>query len=441
MDITLYLGIAAVIVLVVANGLFVATEFSYVAVRRTRIEQLAENGHTRARLLLTALKQLDKYIAATQLGITMSSLALGWIGEPVIAGLLEAPLHNALGTGLGEAASHTIAVIIAFVVITGLHIVFGELAPKTIALQKSEETALWVAAPIAVFTRVFGPFIWALNGLGRLAVRAIGIKSITETENNIMEPEELERVIEASANAGQLSTAELLLARRGLEFGEIQADQIMTPRTEIVALNTAMNLEEVHQIVDLNPHARYPVYEGDLDHMMGLLDTKDLLSLKNNSWLSRIGSLVAIPEATSVEVAVTELQTQKAHMAMLIDEHGGTTGILTESDVLWRLLGRSNQSEEIAKPPIRPLQGGNFLLEGTLLIDDLEDELQIKIDTEGEEYDTTGGLAMARLGRIPKAGDLFVENNYEFRVMAMDGKRVSRLLVSKIKQFKQDTKT
>ncbi len=438
MDIALYLGIAGVVVLIAANGLFVATEFAYVAVRRTRIEQLAENGHTRARLLLTALKQLDKYIASTQLGITMSSLALGWIGEPVIAGLLESPLKNLFGSGVGEAVSHTIAIAVAFIIVTGLLIVFGELAPKRIALQKSESIALWVAAPIAAFTRIFSPFIWALNGLGRLAVRLIGIKPIDDAENSIMEPEELERVIKASANAGQLSTVELLLARRGLEFGEIQADQIMTPRTEIVSLNTAMNLEEVHQIVDINPHTRYPVCEGDLDHMMGLLDTKDLLNLNGNSWLSQIGSLVAIPEATSVEVAVTELQTQKAHMAMLIDEHGGTTGILTESDVLWRLLGRSNQSEEVATQLIRPLQGGNFLLEGTLLIDDLENELQVKIDTEGEEYDTAGGLAMARLGRIPKAGDLFVEESYEFRVMAMDGKRVSRLLMRKIKQSENE---
>ena len=153
MDIALYLGIAGVIVLVAANGFFVATEFAYVAVRRTRIEQLAENGHTRARLLLTALKQLDKYIASTQLGITMSSLALGWIGEPVIAGLLESPLKNLFGSGVGEAVSHTIAIAVAFIIVTGLLIVFGELAPKRIALQKSESIALWVAAPIAAFTR------------------------------------------------------------------------------------------------------------------------------------------------------------------------------------------------------------------------------------------------------------------------------------------------
>ena len=432
-DLSVTLGLAAVLALVAANGLFVATEFAYVAVRRTRVEQLASAGHARARLLLGSLGRLDMYIAATQLGVTMCSLALGWVGEPALAGVLAPPLERLLGGVAGTAAAHTIAVTIAFIAITALLIVFGELAPKQMALARAERTALWMAAPMAVFARVFRPFIWALNGMGLAVARLAGVRPVADAESTLA-PEELEIVMEASERAGLLSTAELLLARRGLEFGEIQASRIMVPRTEVVAIDAAASLEEALATVTAHPHRRYPVSEGDLDHVLGLLDAMDLLRLAREDggdadWRALARPVVAIPETVSVEVAVTEMRDRGAKLVVLIDEHGGASGILSGDDVLARLLGRwHDASRPRTGERVRRLPNGNLLLDGLALVADLEAAAGIDIAGDGEDFDTVGGLAMARLGRIPAVGERFREGGYEFQVTAMEGRRVTRVL-------------
>lgn len=424
------IGLIAVVALVAANGLFVATEFSYVAVRRTRIEQLAGQGQARARLLLSSLHELDRYIAATQLGITMSSLALGWVGEPAVASLIEPPIDAAVGSMASEAVTHAVSVLIAFAAITSLHIILGELAPKTIALQRSEATALWVSAPIAVFSALFRPFIWLMNEAGRLVVRGMGVKPATEHEANLP-PEELELVIEASARAGLLSTSELLLARRALEFSAIQADQIMVPRTEVVAIDTEATLEEVLTTIETHQHTRYPVFEDDLDHILGIIDAKDVLRLvhhKETEWRTLVRPAVAIPESVSVEVAVAAMRAQQVQIVILVDEHGGTSGILTADEVLYRLLGRWLGGRQAAET-VRPLATGNLLVSGLALIADVEDETGAELASE--DYDTVGGFIMSRLGRIPRVGDRVDVPGYQFRVMAMDGRRVDRVLVVK----------
>ena len=432
-DLSMALGLVAVLALVAANGLFVATEFAYVAVRRTRVEQLASGGHARARLLLGSLGRLDTYIAATQLGVTMCSLALGWVGEPALAGLLEPPLERLLGGVAGTAAAHTIAVAVAFAAITTLLIVFGELAPKQMALARAERTALWMAAPMAVFARVFRPFIWALNGMGLGVARLAGVRPAADAEATLA-PEELEIVMEASERAGLLSTAELLLARRGLEFGEIQASRIMVPRTEVVAIDAAATLAEALATVTAHPHRRYPVSEGDLDHVLGLLDAMDLLQLAraedaDADWRALAQPVVAIPETVSVEVAVTEMRDRGAKLVVLIDEHGGASGILSGDDVLARLLGRwHDASRPRTGERVRRLPNGNLLLDGLALVADLEAAAGIDIAGDGEDFDTVGGLVMARLGRIPAVGERFREAGYEFQVTAMEGRRVARVL-------------
>ncbi len=424
------LGLVAVVVLVAANGLFVATEFAYVAVRRSRVEQLAAGGQSRAKLLLASLHDLDNYIAATQLGITMSSLALGWVGEPALAHLIEPPVEALVGSW-APAISHAAAVFVAFAVITTLHIVMGELAPKTLALQRSEATALWVAAPIAVFNRIFHPFIWVMNMAGRLVVRPFGIRPASEHESNLG-AEELELVIEASARAGLLSTSELILARRALEFSAIQADQIMVPRTEVVAIDAEDSLEQILDLVDRHQHTRYPVFEDDLDHILGVLDAKDLLRLVRSGgtqWRSLIEPAVAIPESVSVELAVQEMRARQVQIVVLVDEHGGTSGILTADEVLYRLLGRWLGGGRQHAETVRPLAAGNLLVSGLALVEDVEDATHAELASE--DYDTIGGFIMHRLGRIPRVGDRVEVPGYQFRVMAMDGRRVDRVLVVK----------
>lgn len=425
------LGILAVVVLVAANGLFVATEFSYVAVRRTRIEQLANKRHGRARLLLASLHDLDNYIAATQLGITMSSLALGWVGEPALAHVIEPPVEAVFSGWAANAVAHGIAVAIAFILITSLHIVMGELAPKTLALQRTEAVALWVAAPIAVFNRIFRPFIWVMNMAGRAVVRPFGIRPAHAHEENLA-PDELELVIEASARAGLLSTSELLLARRALEFSAIQADQIMVPRTEVVAFDADDDLSDLLATMEGHHHTRYPVYENDLDHILGIVDVKDLLMLVSaggTEWRPLVKPAVAIPEAVSVEVAVAEMRARQVQMLVLIDEHGGTSGILTADELLYRLLGRWLGAGRQGGESVRPLAAGNLLVSGLALIEDVEDATGAELSDE--DYDTVGGFMMARLGRIPRVGDRVEVPGFQFRVMAMDGRRVDRVLVVK----------
>ncbi|MBI5949660.1 MAG: HlyC/CorC family transporter [Chloroflexi bacterium] len=424
-------GLVAVVILVAANGLFVATEFAYVAVRRTRIEQLASQGHTRARLLLASLHDLDNYIAATQLGITMSSLALGWVGEPALAHFIEPPVEAAVGSWAATAVAHTTSVVIAFTLITTLHIVLGELAPKTLALQRSEGTALAVAAPIAIFNRVFRPFIWVMNALGRLVIRPLGITPAGEHETNLP-VEELELVIEASARAGLLSTSELLIARRALEFGAIQADQIMVPRTELIAFDSEDSLDDILAVVDGTQHSRYPVFEGDLDHILGILEVKDLLKLVHaggRDWHTVVRPAAAIPESVSVEVAVAEMRTRQARMLILVDEHGGTSGVLTADEVLHRLIGRWLGGARTGGEAVRQLSSGNLLLSGLALIADVEDAISAEL--AADDYDTVGGFIMARLGRVPRVGDRVDFEGYQFRVTAMDGRRVDRVLVTR----------
>lgn len=426
------IGLIAVVFFVAANGFFVATEFAYVAVRRTRIEQLADEGVGRARLLLGSLRDLDNYIAATQLGITMSSLALGWLGEPALAGLVEPPVEAVVGEWAAPAVAHGVSVGIAFAVITVLHIVFGELAPKTLALQASEPTALWVAAPMAIFNRIFRPFIWLMNAAGRAVVAPFGVRPAAEHDSQLS-ADELELVIQASARAGFLSTSQLLLAQRALEFSAIQADQIMIPRTEVVALEASDPLDEVLRVVDEQQHTRYPVYEEDLDHVLGILDAKELLKLQRmggSDWVSLIKPAVAVPESVSVETAISAMRANQVQIVVLVDEHGGTSGILTADEVLYRLLGRwLGSAGRGGGDAVRQLSTGNLLLSGLALVTDVEDA--IGVDISDEDYDTIGGFIMSRLGRIPRVGDRVDVPGYQFRVMAMDARRVDRVLVVK----------
>jgi CBS domain containing-hemolysin-like protein len=282
---------------------------------------------------------------------------------------------------------------------------------------------------------MFRPFVWFLHRSGGLVVRPLGIRP-RGGEGESLEPEELELVIEASARAGFLSTSELMLARRALEFSAIQADQIMVPRTEVVALDASATLDEVLDIVERHQHTRYPVFEEDLDHILGMLDAKALLRLVRSGerdWRSLVQPAVAIPESVSVEVAVQAMRAKQVQTVVLIDEHGGTSGILTADEVLYRLLGRwLGGGRQGGGESVRALPAGNLLVSGLALIADVEDATGAEL--ADEDYDTVGGFIMTRLGRIPRVGDRVDVPGYQFRVMAMDGRRVDRVLVVKLQE-------
>jgi putative hemolysin len=424
------IGLVAIGLLILVNALFVAAEFSFVGVRRTRVEQLAAGGQSRARVLLGSLQHLDRSIATTQLGITMAGLALGWLGEPILASVVEPPVAAILSFA-PDSVGHVASVVVAFTLVTALVIIFAELAPKSIALHSPDRVALWLALPVRVFGTIFRPFVFLLNRAGAAVVRPFGIHPAGQ-RGETLDTEELELVIEASARAGLLSTSELLLARRALEFSAIQADQIMVPRTEVVALDAAEPLASVLDTVARHKHTRYPVFEGDLDHILGLLDVKDLIALlhaRGTDWRTLVRPAVAIPESVSVEVAVATMRARQVQTLILIDEHGGTSGIVTADEVLYRLLGRWLGGGRPGGESVRTLAGGNLLVSGLALVADVEDATDAEL--ADEDYDTVGGFIMARLGRIPHVGDRVRVPGYEFRVTAMDGRRVDRVLVVK----------
>jgi CBS domain containing-hemolysin-like protein len=399
-------------------------------VRRTRVDQLAREGKSGARVLSRSLGSIDNTIAATQLGITLAGLALGALGEPALARIVEPPVTAALGSFASEAVTRVVAVVVAFTVVTFAVIVFGELAPKSIALARAERVALTLALPVQIFALIFRPVVFVMNKAGQAVVKPFGLQSKGHDDSETLDAEELDLVIQASARAGLLSNSELLIARRALEFSAIQANQIMIPRTEVVAVDATSSLEEVLALAAKTGHTRYPVYEENIDHISGILDVKALIGLVqrgSTEWRRQVRPAVAVPESVSVEVAVAAMRGRQTQMAVLVDEHGGTSGILTADEVLYRLLGRWLGGNRPGAEAVRSLSSGNLMLSGLALITDVEDATGAELSDE--DYETVGGFLMARLGRMPRTHDEVQVPGFRFRILGMDGRRVDRVLV------------
>jgi CBS domain containing-hemolysin-like protein len=342
-----------VIVLVLLNGFFVASEFALVAVRKTRIDELARKNNKAAVFVQTALKDLETYISATQLGITLASLALGWIGEPVIAHLLE-PYFTFLPQDAAFITSHTLAIAIAFSIITFLHIVFGELAPKSIALQKSETTSLYIVAPLALFAKIFKPFIFVLNGAGILVLKAIGFQGPTGHQLAHSE-EEIKMILNQSGQGGVIEKGEVRMVENVFRLGDMPVKNIMVPRTDIVALSVTMTLREVIAKIERDIHSRFPVYEHTIDSVIGFVHIKDIynavLKKDMNRRLSEINILrkiISMPEAKKADDALLEMRKRRIHLALVNDEFGGTAGIVTLEDIIESLVGEIQ--DEFDKP-------------------------------------------------------------------------------------------
>jgi CBS domain containing-hemolysin-like protein len=428
------LSLMAVLALVAANGFFVATEFSLVAVRRTRVEQLAAGGDGSARSVLDALNHLDTYIAATQLGITMASLALGWIGEPALAHLFE-PFILAIPFLSPEArsvASHTLSATIAFIVITALHIVLGELAPKSLALQRSEATALFVTRPIHWFLFVFRLPIFALNSLGNWVVRLFGIQPAAG-HALVQSAEELKLAIHASREAGLVSEQEQEVVGRALDFGNWAAHHVMVPRTEIVALPHDVTLDRVVATVQSHQHSRYPVFEGNLDNIIGIATAKRLLGVAGDSARGAAGFDIRahlseplfVPETMRASVLLAEMKRHRSHIAIAIDEYGATAGLVTLGDLIARIAGEVPDEAEGASPELQWQADGSVLVGGLTLLSDLETEMGVHFGAS--DVDTVGGYVFSRLGRRPLIGDVARVDGYALTVEEVDGLRVARV--------------
>jgi len=437
MDLTLAATLwrlGAVLALVLANGFFVAAEFSIVTVRKTRIDQMIAEGHRGARAVRRAVSNPDPFIAATQLGITMASIGLGWIGEPALAAMVQ-PAIAFLPVAIAETSAHTIAVAIAFAIVTSLHIVLGELAPKTIALDKAEATALLVVRPTELFMKAFWPFIRVLNGTGRAVVRMFGLHA--EGGHTMVHSEaELKMLVTASQEAGVLEEQEEQMLHRVFGFADLSAGQVMIPRTELVAVAADTPLRELLRTVAQGEPTRLPVYREDLDDVIGMLHLADLVKALgsgadvNAAALAR--EVLTVPITLGANDLLAEMRRRRVREALVIDEHGGTAGLVTFESLMERIIGEI-PGEMGAQTRTVVRSDGSADIDGLALVSDTNQQFGLHIDES--TYTTIGGYVLGRLGRRARVGDVIDCEGRKIRVEAIDGLRVAKVWLSKAKQL------
>lgn len=429
MDVTLppAIGLLIVAILLGLNAIFVAAEFAYVTVRRTQLQHLAEEGDTRARFLLGALQNLDFYVAASQLGITMATIALGFLGEPVLASLIEPPVEDIVGP-IAPALSHTIAIAVAFILITALHIIVGEFVPKSIALSTPDRTSLWLTYPMEVFVRIFRPMIWLLNESGNALLRLVGV-DLRPVGDEPLRVEDIAMTLETSASAGLISRRELDLTRNTLRLGSIIASDLMTPRNEIVAIPLDASTEDVRRIFALHQFTRYPVYEGTLDNVIGTIDVKTTVFelVHDADWKVDIEPPLLLPETIRIENALTAAERAGATMMVLVDEFGGTAGILSIFDVVQYIAGGLPDEYRVRPLEIEAHEEGRFVVPGSFPLVEFEDEFGIEIPDF--ESHTISGMIAETLQRIPEEGDEIEFEGYRLRVETVSQNRVEQVSI------------
>ena len=413
-----------VLSLVLANGFFVASEFALVGVRRSRVETLAASGSRNARRLLGLLDHLNASISATQLGITMASLALGWIGEPVVAHILEEPLKGRVS----EAALHTISFTVAFTIITFLHIVLGELAPKTLALERAERTALAIALPMELFYKIFRWPIRLLDWAGTRTVRLFGLHPSGE-HGSIYTEDELRGLIDVSRRSGQLKEEEQRLIEGVFEFSAAAVREAMVPRTEVVALSAAASLDEARELFRSTGYSRLPVYRARLDEVVGVLFRKDvdMGQAGPGSLESLVRTPSYIPASASLGDALRQMQSARVHLVFVVDEHGGIEGILTLEDLLEEIVGEiDDEYDEEVRAQIVEEADGTFLLDGTLAVRDANRRFELDLPEEAG-YTTVAGFLLAEAGRLLAEGDEVEREGARFRVERVERRRIRRV--------------
>lgn len=435
MELPASFGLVAVGLLVLANGFFVATEFAIVAVRRSRLEQLAAEGRASARAAQDVVAHLDTYIAACQLGITMASLALGWIGEPAFSHLVEPPMERLVGAFAHEAAQGLSAAV-SFGLITTLHIVLGELAPKGLALQRTEATALVVARPMQLFHALFRWPIAALNGIGNGILRLARLQPSTGHEM-VHSVEELRLLVTGMQQAGVLEASEARIATRAFHFADLPAGELMTPRTEVEAVPATSTLPELLERAASSTHSRWLVYDGSLDNIVGVLPVRSLFRhLGEPPEGFRLQTLLrpvpVAPASKAADDLLDELRSSRQQLVVLLDEYGGTAGIITLEDLLEALVGQieeeaSVESASFATSARSPEPDGSLVLDGLMRLSEFEELAEVRLDTDAHQVDTLGGLVMHRLGRIPSVGDEIRLDGWLVRVEEVDGRRVARV--------------
>ncbi len=430
-----FINLFVIVLLLFSNGFFVASEFAMVKVRKTRIEQLVKEGNGIAKIALEAIKDLDKFIAAVQLGVTISSIGLGWVGEGTLARLVE-PVFDFI-PGIGQTiATHTVSASIAFALITFLHVVIGELIPKSIALEYTEKTALIVAKPMQMITFVFNPFIWVLNGFGNWVLKLLNIPH-SHKASLVHSTEELDMLVNASYDGGVLNETEKDMLHNVFKFSDLTAKQVMIPRTDMVCIQKETPIEDLNKLAAENQYTRYPVYEEDIDHIIGLVHVKDLFSLSINDEVCPIEKILRpvllVPETITMDNLVLEFKKRKGQMAIVVDEFGGTSGLVTLEDVLEEIFGEvQDEFDEEEETDIREVAPNTYLTNAMMRLDEFAEFFNMdEEDIDDEDVDTIGGLVVKELGRLAQVNDKVTIHNLKFIVKEIDGARITKLIIIK----------
>ncbi|GAA7507019.1 hemolysin family protein [Helicobacter pylori] len=418
--------------LVLLNAFFVLSEFALVKVRKTRLEELVKIGNSNAKLALKMSQRLDTYLSATQLGITLSSLALGWVGEPAIAKLLAA-LFESMDLRENPIFIHSMSVVIAFLNITFLHVVLGEIVPKSLAIAKSEKAALFAARPLHVFWVVFYPVVRLFDVIAHFFLKKVGINP--KEHDGTHSEEELKIIVGESLREGIIDSVEGEIIKNAVDFSDTSAKEIMTPRKDMVCLDEENSYEENIDIVLKSRFTRYPYCKGSKDNIIGMVHIRDLLSRsiftpKMHDFKQIVRKMIIVPESASISQILIKMKKEQIHTALVIDEYGGTAGLLTMEDIIEEIMGEISDEYDLKQEGVNKLEEGVFELEGMLDLESVEEVLHIEFDKECEQV-TLGGYVFSLLERMPMEGDIIVSHGYVFEVLSVDGARIKRLRASK----------
>ncbi|NEQ21794.1 MAG: HlyC/CorC family transporter [Microcoleus sp. SIO2G3] len=425
--------ILAVLLLIAINAFFVTAEFSIVSVRQSRINQLAAEGDLQASTVQSLQQGIDRLLSTTQLGITLSSLALGWIGENTMAAVVSTwPNRLPLPANV---TPHAISVPIAFITLAYLQIVLGELCPKSVALLYPEQIARFLAEPSLAIARLFNPFIWILNQSTRWLLRLVGIQYTGQGWYNRVTPEELQLIISNSTESPGLEAEERELLSNVLEFSEVRASEVMTPRTNIVSLDRDATFQTLlHEVVE-SGHSRFPIIGESLDDVVGIIYFKELAEPLAKGELAP-GSSIApwvrpaqfVPEYVPLQELLQLMQQSAQAMMLVVDEFGGTAGLITIEDLIVEIIGETNEPENLEDPDVQKLDAQTFLVQAQLELDEVNEQLNLDIPT-AEDYQTIGGFVIYKMQKIPAVGEQLQYNNLEFTVVSTEGPRLHQIQI------------
>lgn len=421
-------------VFVLLNAFFVLSEFAIVKIRKSKLEELSKDGVKNAKMAYEITNSLDSYLSATQLGITISSLALGWIGEPAVAMLIEKPINSIFEAN--ATVIHSVSFIISFTFITLLHVVLGELVPKSVAIATPEKSVLFIAKPLHAFWVIFKPFIAVFDFLAGGILKLIGIRPAGENEIAHSE-EEIKIIVAESLKGGVLDSIETQIIKNAVDFSDTVAKEIMTPRKQMICLNAQKSYDENYKKVIESKFTRFPYIDGSKDSVLGMIHIRDILQSDKKDFNKIVRKILIVPENSSIASILSMMNKERISAALVIDEYGGTSGLITMEDIIEEVLGDINDEHDESEVKFRSIKDGIYELVGTYEIEDFEEITGVDFDDDVEEI-TIGGYVFNLIGRLPKVGDKTEDENFIYEVLKMDGNIIQTLKAIKKEKNKDD---